>query len=233
MTRTRSPNYLALILTILGLIAVGMAGFVVLAALDSQKQDHLSLVEENLIAKNLVSYLKKEIATRPQIINDTPTLGQNDAPITIFEFSSFGCPYGRQAAQTVADVLKKYPNQIKLVWKDLPLAEVYPIADLAHLAARCAQKQDNFWAYHDRIWPLTEINVASLEKIAEDLKLNLSAFKNCLADKTTSLTVVADETEADRLMIPAVPYFYINDQELMGTATIDDFSRIIETELNR
>src|SRR5512144_2259753 len=82
-----------------------------------------------------------------------PSLGPADAPITIVEFSDFQCPFCRRFhAETYHALLDAYPGKIRFVYRDLPLTSIHPEAFPAAVAAACANEQDAYWAYHDKLF---------------------------------------------------------------------------------
>jgi len=72
--------------------------------------------------------------------------------VTIVEFEDFQCPYCKQFQPTVTELLSRYNGKIRLVHKDLPLYSIHPQAHQAAEAARCADEQDRFWNYHDKLY---------------------------------------------------------------------------------
>jgi len=234
----KTPNYLKWILIAL---AVMLVLFIVINLmptnfnLDHFQNDGLKKSGNNgLVSKNLISYREKETLLQPKIYPSSPILGNPNAPISIFEYSSFGCPLNKKVQPIIKELLKKYPESIKLIWKDLPLEKNYSGANLAHQAARCAGRQGNFWQYHDQLWEQkTNLSNDAILKIADDLNLNQKQFSQCLKDSIITADINQDIADADALLISGVPHFYINSQELVGVATQKEFEQLIEVELNR
>ena len=77
--------------------------------------------------------------------------GPADARITIVEFSDFQCPYCAAAATKINDLMKQYPNDVKLVFKQFPL-DIHGQARLAAQASLAAHAQGKFWELHDRMF---------------------------------------------------------------------------------
>lgn len=186
----------------------------------------------NFVSKNLITLIQNDLAKEPQIKDGSPVLGKSNAPVTIFEYSSFSSDFSAQIQKTLKQILAKYPDQVKLVWKDMPTGGGNIIT--AHEAARCAQKQNKFWQYYDGLWPLNRnFDFDNLKKIAKDIGLNERQFESCLKNRDTLNLINDDLKEADDLAIPGSPHFYINQQEFMGLINFADFENAIETELNR
>ena len=135
----------------------------------------------DLESSNLITYVKQNIITEPAIGENSPVLGKTDAPITIFEFSCYGCPASREVQPILKQVLDKYSDQVKLVWKDLPLPDLYPQADLAHLASRCSNDQNKFWQYQDMLWEnQNDFSLNNLKKIGQDVGLDVNKLTDCI-----------------------------------------------------
>lgn len=188
----------------------------------------------NIIAKNLVSFWEDNKITAPELKSTDPILGNSEAPITIYEYSSLSCPNSAKMNPIVKEIVKIYPQEVRLVWKDLPLSDTYPDATLAHLAARCAQKQNKFWEYQELLWNnQNDFSRDNLILLAKESDLDETVFANCLDNQETAGLVNEGIAEAKTLDIPGTPHFYINSQELLGLNSLADFQKIIEVELNR
>lgn len=85
-------------------------------------------------------------------IGNSPVKGKADARVTIVEFSDFECPFCARAFPIVQQIMKEYPNDVKVVYKHLPLSDIHPRAQKAAEASACAQEQEKFWEYHDKIF---------------------------------------------------------------------------------
>lgn len=83
---------------------------------------------------------------------NSPTKGPKDAKVTIIEYSDFECPFCQRAFATVEEVLKAYPKDVKLVYKQLPLTSIHPNAQRAAEASLCALDQGKFWEMHDKMF---------------------------------------------------------------------------------
>ncbi len=88
----------------------------------------------------------------PLIVEGAPYKGPPDAQVVIVEFEDFFCPFCKESQRTLDELLARYPNKIRLVHKDFPIDDLHPGARQAHLAARCADEQGKFWAYHDELF---------------------------------------------------------------------------------
>jgi protein-disulfide isomerase len=80
--------------------------------------------------------------------------GAKNGKIVIVEFSDFECPFCIRAFPTVEQVLKTYPNDVTLYYKQYPLTQIHPQAEKAAEASLCAADQGKFWEWHDKIFGL-------------------------------------------------------------------------------
>lgn len=164
--------------------------------------------------------------------DDDPSLGPEDAPITIIEFSDFQCPYcATWYQQTFARLIAEYPDQIRFVYRDLPLpmhSEAIPAAE----AANCANEQGAFWQYHNALFSGQYVlGRESYEKYAQSLGLDMTSFTACLDDQRYQDEILADAEDASQVGINGTPSFVINGRILVGALPYSDFKAIIDEEL--
>src|SRR5207302_2345420 len=77
--------------------------------------------------------------------------GPDDAPVTLVEYGDFECPYCGQAEQVVRELLSSFGDDVRYVWRHLPLNDVHPNAQLAAEAAEAAAEQGRFWDMYDAL----------------------------------------------------------------------------------
>lgn len=164
-------------------------------------------------------------------VGNSPVRGPATAKITIFEFSDFECPYCSKGAATAEQVLKAYPNDVKLVFKNLPLA-FHANARPAAKAALAAGKQGKFWEFHDALFGNQRgLNEALYAKIAKDLGLNIAKFDKDRASEEIEAQVKEDEQIAAKLGFNGTPGFVVGGVPVRGAYPFDHFKSIIEKVL--
>jgi protein-disulfide isomerase len=161
-----------------------------------------------------------------------PSIGPADAPVTIVEFSDYQCPYCQTwYQQTFNQLLANYPDQIRFVYRDLPLpmhSEAIPAAEAAH----CAGEQGVYWKYHDSLFSgKYSLGRVGYEQYATDLGLDAVAFTACLDDHRYQDEIKTDAAEAARVGLNGTPSFVINGRILIGALPYADFKAIIDEEL--
>ncbi len=164
---------------------------------------------------------------------EDPVLGEDDAPVTIIEFSDFECPFCARAYTTVKQVEEKYvaSGQVKIVFRDFPLgfhAEAVPAA----MAAECAQDQGMFWEYHDLIFENQGLLASSQYVVwAEELGLDMDAFNSCFDSSEHSAEITADLADGQKLGVQGTPSFFVNGVQISGAQPFSVFEAAIEAAL--
>lgn len=164
-------------------------------------------------------------------VGTNPAFGPADAPITIIEFSDFECPFCRKWVQeTWSLIAKTYPGKVRLYYRDFPLSG-HPNAIPAAVAARCAGEQNQFWAFHDKLFSGTTLSSPIYESYAAALGLDVAKFKACTQSNRYEKEVNADLEYGSNLGIRGTPTFLINGIPLVGAQPFSAFQKIIDQEL--
>ena len=159
-----------------------------------------------------------------------PQVGATTPLVTIVEYADFTCESCASLAPNLAQLINKYPNDVKLVWKDFPNESRNDQATPAAIAARCAQDQDAFWQYHDQLF----LYQASLSHdvyvtIAETLELNSKTFEKCLSDNEPLPRVRKAFQEGLALSITATPTIFINSERYTGSVSFTDLDALVKS----
>lgn len=163
-----------------------------------------------------------------------PAIGPESALVTIVEFADFQCGQCRDMYATLKTVLENYPMQVRLVFRQLPLATVHPLARQAAQASLCAFEQNGFWEYHDALFGNAEdLESETLRKWAGLIGLDLERFDACLRGGEKAEAVREDIQAAIDAGAYSVPTLYINGQMMTGNWAYRDVARVIDNELFR
>lgn len=164
------------------------------------------------------------------------TYGPASAPITIIEFSDFACPFCRDSYAGLKNIREKYPQEVKIVYRDYPLHET---SILLSLAARCAGEQGNFWQMHDLFFENQEnLNVsedelkAILPEIASALNLNITSFNSCLDSTRHFAQIEQDYNDGSFLQLQGTPTWFINNQQIVGHISAQDLEVLVTGLIN-
>ena len=167
---------------------------------------------------------------RVQVEPIGPSLGPDSASVTLVEFSDFQCPFCSRAVPTIKALREKYPDDLRVVYRHMPLS-FHANARPAAIAAACADAQGLFWPYHDRLFEQQQaLSGDDLMAHAEAVGLEKEAFATCLEDPATAATVDADSLAARDAGVTGTPAFFVNGVFLSGAQPVEVFEAIIEEE---
>jgi len=159
--------------------------------------------------------------------------GNPDAPVTIVEFSDFQCPFCQRAYPVIKGLLAKYDGKVKLAYRDFPLRQAHPQAQMAAEAARCAGEQGKFWEYHDRLFDnFNQLSKEALAQYAASLDLDSQEFQACLESGRHQASIEEDFQDGSRAGITGTPAFFINGVLVNGAHPASVFEKTIESELS-
>jgi len=181
----------------------------------------------------IVMYLKAPIYRMEVAVDDAPALGPATAPVTIVEFSDFQCPFCRSVKPTIDKVLARYGDKVRLIYKNLPLDSLHPLARRAAEAGQCANEQGKFWPFHDKLYAGAFASAETLKAAAEELNLDAGTFEQCLNTRKYKATVQKDVDYAATLGVTGTPSFFVNGRPLIGAQSFESFVRVIDEELSQ
>jgi protein-disulfide isomerase len=162
---------------------------------------------------------------------DDPAWGPLTAPVTIVEFADFECPVCKESLPVLRQLRELYPDRVRLVYRDFPLA-AHPQARPAAEAAHCAHEQGKFWAYHDALFAQApDLKPSDYMALAERLSLNTADFTACLGSNRPKAAVAKDLADAQSLGLSGTPTFFINGRYLAGFQTLEALRHQVDREL--
>jgi len=174
-----------------------------------------------------------DIDTTGFIREHSPVFGPEDAPVVIFAFEDFECPYCRDSFLTIKNIKQKYGSALKIVFKHTPIVSTHPNALLAHAAAACAHDQGKFWDYYDLLYTSQKLDKESLLGYAELLSINNSKFQQCLGSTIHLETIEADLSDAARINLQGTPTYIVNGALIEGTLSENEWSKLILQKLEK
>jgi protein-disulfide isomerase len=159
-----------------------------------------------------------------------PSMGRAGAPVTLTIFSDFECPYCRTAQDGLRQLRDTYPDDLRIVYKNLPLdnhANAFPAA----VAAHCAGEQQRFWEFHDALFASANVSEAVVRDTARAVKLDLPQFERCLGSDVARAAVLHDRDEAARAGINGTPSYVLNGKVLRGAHSPAALREAVQSEL--
>jgi protein-disulfide isomerase len=167
-------------------------------------------------------------------IDNDAVLGDDDAPITIIEFSDYECPFcTRFYLNTLPQIKSEYidTGKVKLIYRDYPLG-FHANAQKAAEAAECAGEQGKYYEMHDKLFDEgVDGGVSSFKQYAKEIGLNAEEFNECLDSGEMASEVQKDFQDGQRAGVQGTPTFFINGKILKGAQPFEVFKQIIEEEL--
>ncbi len=198
-----------------------------------QEQIHKDLAE----IKKLLQQGAKAAPAKPSfqpkdlVVGESAILGKPDAPVTMFSYSDFQCPYCRRHATTVmTDIFKEYVDngKLRIVMREFPIPNLHPRAFAAAQAAVCAHTQGKYEEMHDLIFVNQKaLSDEELKAHAQSLELDSSAFEACFADEEVTNGIRADIREGRSMGISGTPSFVV------GLTDPDDSNKVRVTRYIR
>jgi protein-disulfide isomerase len=125
-------------------------------------------------------------------------------------------------------VMKAYPTQTKLIFKQFPL-EIHSRAFLAASAALAANKQGKFWPMHDAMFAHhDELSRETFVKLAQEMGMDVARFEKDMASDEVKKAVEKDVDDGERAGVQGTPTIFINGQRYNGPITLDYLKQIFD-----
>ena len=162
-----------------------------------------------------------------------PTLGPANAKVKLVEFSDFQCPFCVLAVPQIAALLKAYPDQVSLTFKQFPLDE-HSQAALAAVAALAAQRQGKFWPMHDALFAQQgRLSEKIILELAGKVGLSMMRFDADLHSADLKMAVQKDEQDGEKAGVAGTPTLFVNGRRYNGPVKLDILRTVIDGELNQ
>jgi Na+/H+ antiporter NhaA/predicted DsbA family dithiol-disulfide isomerase len=154
--------------------------------------------------------------------------GPDDAPVTLVEYGDFECPYCGQAERVIRELLASHGDDVRYVWRHLPLNDVHPDAQLASEAAEAAAAQGRFWDMYDALLShQDELSPRDLVRYAGEIGLDAERFRDELRGREWAARVSEDVSSADESGVSGTPTFFINGRRHYGVYDIETLTEAV------
>ena len=192
------------------------------------------LIKAHLLESEIEDLFEERYRQGPPVtidLTDAPMRGTAGAPIAIVEFSDFRCPHCKKARDELRRVLEEFPGQVRVYFKNFPLASVHPESPMLAAAALAAGKQGKFWEFHDRLFDnQSEDAPALVDKAAKELKLDPKKWKADM--EAAAQQVLRDRAEGEKLEINSTPTIYFNGRKYSGSHRFEELKDFIDELLH-
>lgn len=140
----------------------------------------------------------------------SPTLGKATAKIEVDVFEDFQCPFCSKLGPPLKEFQKRFPNDVKIVYKHNPLVAIHDHAQQAAEASMAAAAQGKFWEYHDLLFANQQaLDTNNLEQYAQQAGLDVAKFKADMAKGVGRDLIARDASEAQRAGVSSTPTIFI------------------------
>jgi protein-disulfide isomerase len=154
--------------------------------------------------------------------------GPDDAPVTLVEYGDFECPYCGQAEGSIRELLASHGDDVRYVWRHLPLNDVHPTAQLAAEASEAAAAQGRFWDMYDILLSHQgELSPRDLRRYAAELGLDVERFTDELRRREYASRISEDVASADESGVSGTPTFFINGRRHYGVYDLDTLTEAV------
>ena len=173
------------------------------------------------------------------ITANQPSLGTPGAPVVLVLFTDLQCPYCKEEANVIRqNLLKAYPKEVRLYFKDFPLEQLHPWAKPAAIAGRCIYQQNQaaFWQYHDWVFDQqAQITPESLRSrimgFAKGKEIDTMQLGRCMDTKATEADVDKSIGEGKALQVNGTPTLFVNGRRLPSVVPWEQLRGLIDGEI--
>jgi Na+/H+ antiporter NhaA len=160
--------------------------------------------------------------------------GPGDAPVTLVEYGDFQCPYCGQAESVIRELVASFGDDVRYVWRHLPLNDVHSNAQLAAEASEAAAAQGKFWEMYDALLAhQDELSPRDIGRYAQELGLDMDRFWDELRRHEYAPRIAEDVASADASGVSGTPSFFINGRRHYGAYDIDTLTAAVTAARNR
>jgi Na+/H+ antiporter NhaA len=155
--------------------------------------------------------------------------GAFGAPVTLVEYGDFECPYCVDAVPVINELIDRLGDELRYVWRHLPLTDVHPSAQFAAEASEAAGAQGRYWEMHDRLLSdSSELSAGEVYALAKELGLDMDRFESDLHHRRYAARIAADVSSADASDVTGTPSFFVNGRRHEGVYDVEVLTREIQ-----
>ncbi len=172
---------------------------------------------------------------KPSLAGNRASFGPATAKVTIVEYSDFQCPFCARAANTMTDIMKKYGNDVRLIYKHLPFkpnaepAARYYEAIALQDTAKAKKFHDILYANQKKIYE----GEAYFKKVVKEIGADQAKIDSTKDSKEVTDRINSDRAEAEKFQISGTPGFIVNGVTVKGAYPMEHFVKIIDRHLKK
>ena len=205
-----------------------------------QIRNYLGRLQEDSLKKEFLAGLQQAHGVVRQVAPvrfevdapKRPSIGPAGAPVSLVAFSDFQCSYCRAYSRTLRRLVDHYGDSVRLVFRQYPLPGIHPDAQRAAEASLCAADQGRFWEMHDLLFEDPgKLGEGEVLNRAEQLGLDVPAFRLCLSSGSRAALVREDMRAGDGAGVEGTPTLFVNGRHIDGNRPFEEIAAIVEEEL--
>jgi Na+/H+ antiporter NhaA len=161
-------------------------------------------------------------------------LGRVDAPLTLVEYADFECPFCGKATGVVRELIERFGDDLRYVFRHLPLSDVHPHAEESARAAEAAGAQGRFWEMHGLLFRHQEqLTFEDLVGYAGELGLNVEDFVRDMEEERHAERIREDVASAEASGARGTPTFFIGERRHIGPYDTETLAAELEESRRR
>ncbi len=171
-------------------------------------------------------------------IND-PVLGLKTAPISLYLFANYENLKSREAVEIIDQIIKKYPQEVNLIWKDIPYIDEEDFQSginvAASLAGKCvwSQNPEKYWEFNQALFvKKNNLRLDYYLQAIQDLGLDVNNFNLCYSSQKYLPDIIYNIQEAKVLRLEDLPVLFVNQYQFDREINFDNLDKMIEDLTN-
>jgi len=163
--------------------------------------------------------------------------GPANAKVTLVEFGDYQCPSCKFYHPVVSELLRRFPEHLRLEFHHFPLIQIHPYAMSAAMAVEAAGEQGKYWEMHDLVfehqetWSRSSNPEPEFLSLAGRIGLNVNTFMQSMRSPELQQRVLQDVVRAREAKVDEVPYFFIKGRRVSTHEGVPGFIKAVEDEI--
>ena len=160
--------------------------------------------------------------------------GPSSARLTLVEYGDYECPYCGMAYPIVKAIQRALGADLRFVFRNFPLKQAHPHAELAAESAEAAAQQGKFWEMHDALYEHQDnLEPEPILELAAALDLDVKRLVRELEAHTFAPRVKEDFMSGVRSGVNGTPTFFINGARYDGSWELVPLLDALDAEMAR
>lgn len=177
--------------------------------------------------------------TLSEIGEDEIIKGSREAGVVLVEYADFQCPACAAYFPIMKRLVEEYPEDLKIVFRHLPLRSIHRHAQIASQAAEAAGSQGKFFEFAEILyskqdeWTKARDPRNIFVEYAGELGLDQDAFKEYMNSNTARDKVNADYESAVALGLNGTPSYFVNGDRIDNPQGFEPFRQLIQSYVDK